>query len=127
MENRPDYIESAIKLGYCVEVDVRLFNYGFYTGHDSPQYEVSYDWFFKRIDNLWLHCKNIECLSFFIPTRLHCFWHETDTITLTNKKFIWAFPGRQPIKNSIAVLPELNNDDISQCIGICSDVIANFK
>ena len=31
------------------------------------------------------------------------------------------------LKNSIAVLPEINNDDVSQCSGICSDYIKDYK
>ena len=35
--------------------------------------------------------------------------------------------GKQPIKDSIAVLPELYNDDISSCLGVCSDNISKYK
>ena len=48
-----------------------------------------------------------------------------DDITLTSKNYIWAYPGKQPIKNSISVMPELNND-VSGCFGVCSDYIENF-
>ena len=58
---------------------------------------------------------------------INFFWHENDTITLTSKKNIWAFPGKQPIQRSIAVLPEIHNDDVSNCIGVCSDYIINYK
>jgi len=126
-ENRPEYIEVAIKLGYDVEVDIWLVDSGFYLGHDLPKYEVSCDWIFTRNRKLWLHCKNVDCISFLSSSELNYFWHETDTVTLTSKGYIWAFPGKQPIKNSIAVLPECNSDDISQCLGVCSDVIADYK
>ena len=45
---------------------------------------------------------------------------------MTSKGYIWAYPGKQPIKESIAVLPELYKDNISKCIGICSDYIINY-
>jgi hypothetical protein len=41
--------------------------------------------------------------------------------------FIWVYPGKQPIKKSIAVMPEIHEDDISECIGVCSDFIENYK
>ena len=126
-ENRPGYIEAAIKLGYDVEMDIWLIDDGFYLGHDSPKYEVSYDWVFVRNEKLWLHCKNVDCISFLSSSALNYFWHESDTVTLTSKKYIWAFPGKQPIKNSIAVLPECYVQNISQCVGVCSDVIADYK
>jgi len=55
------------------------------------------------------------------------FWHENDTLTFTSKGFIWVYPGKQPVYNSIAVLPEIWNDEISECIGICSDWISKYK
>ena len=58
---------------------------------------------------------------------INWFWHEQDTLTLTSYGYVWAYPGKQPIKSSIAVMPEINNDNISYCIGICSDVIENYK
>lgn len=35
-------------------------------------------------------------------------------------------PGKQPILNSVAVLPEIHGDDISVCWGICSDIIGEY-
>jgi hypothetical protein len=49
------------------------------------------------------------------------------TLTLTSHNHLWSFPGKQPIKNSIAVMPEINNDDVSKCLGICSDKIKEYK
>jgi hypothetical protein len=58
---------------------------------------------------------------------LNYFWHENDSLTITSKGYLWVYPGKQPVKGGIAVLPEMNNDDISQSLGICSDVIENYK
>ena len=55
------------------------------------------------------------------------FWHQEDTATLTSTNIIWAYPGKQPIIGSIAVMPEINSDEISQCRGICSDYIQRYK
>jgi hypothetical protein len=48
-------------------------------------------------------------------------------VALTSKNYIWAYPGKQPIKGSIAVMPEVHNDDLDNCIGICSDYINDYK
>jgi hypothetical protein len=56
---------------------------------------------------------------------INYFWHQTDDVIITSKGFLWAHPGKQPINNSIAVLPELYNDDTKECIGVCSDFILN--
>lgn len=128
-ENSPNYIDSTIKKGYDVEVDIWLSNGNFYLGHDNPQYEISLDWLSERKDNLWIHCKDIESIEKFniLNENYNYFWHQEDTVTLTSKNFIWAYPGNQPIKNSISVLPELFNDNTSECIGICSDYIQNYN
>ena len=62
-----------------------------------------------------------------IVSRLNYLWHEEDTVTLTSKNYIWAYPNKQPRKGSIAVMPEFNNNDISQCLGVCSDYIEKYK
>jgi len=126
-ENHPDYIDEAIHAGYDVEVDVWMVNNELFLGHDKPQYGVTQLWFNQRVGKLWIHCKNIEAMEWFNQNGFNYFWHQTDTVTLTSKNYIWAFPGKQPIKNSIAVLPEIYNDDVSECFGVCSDYIVNYK
>jgi hypothetical protein len=126
-ENNPKYIDNTICLGYEVEIDMWWVNNKIYLGHDKPQYEVSDEWLSKRIHKLWIHCKNTELLNWIKNTSLHYFWHENDTITLTSKNYIWVYPGKQPIIGSIAVMPELYNDDTTQCVGICSDYIQKYN
>lgn len=128
-ENEPTYIDMAIKKGYDVEVDVWFKDKILFLGHDNPQYGVDFRWFRDRYTKLWIHCKDVESVLFFknCSYEPNYFWHENDKITFTSLNYIWVYPGNQPIKNSIAVLPELNNDDVSQCVGICSDYIKNYN
>ena len=59
---------------------------------------------------------------------IHYFWHENDKITLTSRNIIWAYPGNQPISQSIAVMPELNEEtQLFNSLGICSDKIFYYK
>jgi hypothetical protein len=94
-------------------------------GHDEPLYETDYK--FLMNENLWVHAKNLDALIELKKYAIHYFWHEEDTVALTSKNYIWAYPGKQPIKGSIAVMPERSDDDISVCKGICSDVIKKYK
>jgi len=126
-ENRPDYIDDTIRLGYDVEIDLWVVDGKIYLGHDSFQYEINDKWLNERIDKLWIHCKNVESLNWIKNTSLHYFWHENDTLTLTSKNYIWAYPGKQPIVGSIAVMPEIFNDDVYNCLGVCSDFIQDYK
>ncbi len=125
-ENAPFYINNALKLGYNVEIDIWWYNNSFYLGHDVPTYKVDVKYLHDY--RLWCHAKNLEAIVEMSkhPT-IHYFWHQKDDITLTSKGYIWAYPGKQPIKNSIAVLPELYNDDLGVCKGVCSDNILKIK
>ena len=131
MENKPSYISDALNQGYHCEVDVWFVDNKFMLGHDEPKYGFPFVLFRSFYNKLWIHCKNTEAISAlndFPETHLlNYFWHQNDDVTLTSKGYIWAYPGKQPVKSSIAVLPELNNDDLTHAIGICSDNIKKYK
>jgi hypothetical protein len=131
LENKPTYIDLAISKGYDVEVDIWYKDNIFWLGHDKPDYSIDFRWLQNRISKLWIHCKNIEAIinfnANFVIFPFNYFWHENDTVTLTSLNYIWAFPNKQPIKNSIAVIPELFNDDVSSAIGVCSDFIERYR
>jgi hypothetical protein len=124
-ENSPYYIMEALAMGYQVEIDVWYEADCFWLGHDTPYYKTDYK--FLMDERLWCHAKNIDALLEMKKYAIHYFWHEQDTVTLTSKNYIWAYPGKQPIKNSIAVMPELYKEDISLCRGVCSDFIKKYK
>ena len=131
MENKTSYISDALNQGYHCEVDVWFVDNKFMLGHDEPKYGFPFVLFRSFYNKLWIHCKNTEAISAlndFPETHLlNYFWHQNDDVTLTSKGYIWAYPGKQPIKSSIAVLPEIHNDDTTYAIGICSDNIKKYK
>jgi len=131
-ENKPEYIDDTIQLGFDVEIDVWYIDGKWWLGHDGPQYEIDFEWMDNRSHKLWIHCKNKQAVEYLVENdyeaaNINWFWHEEDTMTLTSFNYVWAYPGKQPIKKSIAVMPEIYNDDISKCSGICSDFIKDYK
>tara|TARA_R110000824_G_scaffold63553_2_gene167046 strand:+ start:2498 stop:2869 length:372 start_codon:yes stop_codon:yes gene_type:complete len=91
LENDPAYINSAISMGYCAEVDVWYKDGNFYLGHDEPSYLVGES--FLENGKLFCHAKNIEALHIMLENPyIHCFWHEGDLCTLTSQGFIWQYP-----------------------------------
>lgn len=136
-ENKPEYIEKAIELGYDVEIDIRYYPdiEGLYLGHDDPQCVVNWLWLSKYKENLWIHCKNIEALAEFSleSNGYNYFWHQEDDYTLTSKNYIWTYPGKTYKKNSVIVMPEweksINYDKLkaSKCYAICSDYVGEIK
>lgn len=136
-ENSPIAIDEAIANGFDVEIDIWVNDINerrLFLGHDTPKHEIDWNWLYDRAKRLWVHCKNATAISVFHEINLyrsiapiHHFWHQQDTLTLTSLGYIWAYPGKQPIKYSIAVMPETYNDNLSQCIGICSDYVLKYR
>lgn len=126
-ENTPIYIDKAISEGFDVEIDVWFKDKTWYLGHDYPTYKIEISWLLEREPKLWIHCKNLESLIEIKNYCLHYFWHENDEFTLTSKNYIWAFPRKSPIKKSIVLLPEIHQNDITGCKGVCSDYVNNYK
>jgi hypothetical protein len=128
LENRPSYIKKALQCGYNVEIDVWFLNEQWYLGHEIAIYTIEES--FLENDKLWCHAKNHTAMERMLQNNLiHCFWHENDQLTLTSKKFVWTYMGKNQIANSIAVLPEnFPFKEISpNVVGICSDFIKQYK
>ena len=131
MENHPSYIDKAIALGYDVEIDVWYIDGKLWLGHDEPQYEVSMDWLDLRSPSLWIHCKDMNSLSYFneysnkISSQFNYFSHDVDMGVLTSHNYIWS---TNLYDRGILVLPEVfNREPNGGTIGICSDVIQKYK
>lgn len=125
-ENHPDYLQTAINLGYDAEVDVWLIDGKFILGHDGPQYEIPFNFLYN--EHFWIHAKNIPAISDLNVRSgrdhfINCFFHDVDDCVLTSGGYIWTFPGKLIIgPGAIAVMPERVSDwDISKAEGVCSD------
>lgn len=120
-ENRPEYIENALELGYDVEVDLWLENGQLYLGHDNPEYSINLKFIEK--DNLWIHAKNLGALYLLTNTQLHYFWHQNDDFTLTSKNYIWTYPNKEYTNRSVLVTFNQNIDEYRNLdlFGICTD------
>jgi hypothetical protein len=135
LENTPEYIDRAIKLGYYVEVDVWGLGQTLWLGHDAPNTPVEHKFFREREGELFCHCKNADAIRLLHDhVEWPCyFFHSTDDYTITSNGFVWCFPGRTPPhKDSIVVLPEKfwpDNTELwaSEAAGVCSDYISRLK
>lgn len=124
-ENSPNYIMKALNLGFDVEIDVWVIADKIYLGHDAPQYEIEKDFLFN--DRFWCHAKNHAALTMMVKDKIHCFSHDSDDYILTSRGIIWAYTGKPVNSETICVMPEncnnYSNDDLKNCLGICSDLI----
>jgi len=128
-ENSPKFIQEALDAGFHVEIDVWYINNSFFLGHDEPTHNTHLN--FLKNDNLWCHAKNIDALKQMIDAKVHCFWHQTDDVTLTSLGYLWTYPGKKLTKNSVCVLPEkinnLNNIKGISVKGVCTDYPLRYK
>lgn len=128
-ENNPNQILKCLDYGFDVEIDVWSIGDKFFLGHDEPQYEIDYT--FLQNDKLWCHAKNNESLKKMIDNKkINCFWHQNDDYTLTSKNFIWVYPNKQLVDNSIAVMPENTNysvENLKRCYAVCTDKPIYYK
>lgn len=132
-ENHPEYILEAIKQHYMVEIDLRMFNGKPMLGHDEPEYEIDASFLYKHKAFLWVHCKDVESLSYCRnKSDNNYFWHENDAYTMTSWKYLWAYPGQKPADNlCVMVMPELHwklEEYVKfQPYGICSDYVEDIR
>lgn len=124
-ENKPSYINVAIDQGYDVEVDVHLCDGKWYLGHEHPEYEI--DIKFLANSKIWCHAKDPHTLFVLQKRALHCFFINTDDVTLTSRGFLWTYTGKMLTPKSICLMPELTNQNFHGCAGICSDYIRRYR
>ena len=141
-ENNPQKIEKVIKLGYDVEIDLRVDKEKIYLGHDFNQYCINDKFLDKHKNKLWIHAKNDEAIKYLANSKYNYFWHENDAYTITSKGFLWTHTKTNSkfkkskfvfSKKTILTLPELSKINNIQLIleknyyGICSDNIYFYK
>ena len=126
-ENSPSAINEAIKLGFDVEIDIWVVNNKIYLGHDEPTYDTNLEFLLSRHEKLWIHCKNLEAISFLLGYKnLNIFWHQTDDFVITRSNHIWTYPNKKLTKSSIAVMPHDLGDVIKQDpYAVCTDDAIN--
>ncbi|MGI0058659.1 MAG: hypothetical protein ACREBJ_02725 [Nitrosotalea sp.] len=130
-ENAPVYIDEAIFQGYYVEIDVRLIGDKLFLGHDNPDYEITLQWLLDRKDNLWVHTKNFDALSYLIDQDLRAFYHQKENHTIINScNLIWSHDLSEA--NEKSIIPLLSKQDITsyngaKVFGICSDFVALLR
>lgn len=132
LENKPEYIDSAIQQGFDVEVDVWATADGLFLGHDNPETQIELSWLQERSAKLWVHCKNDLALGICKDSGLRCFFHNTDDYTMTSDGHVWAFPGKPLASNKcIMVMPETHADiktlNLAHYAGVCSDYIKKIR
>jgi hypothetical protein len=133
-ENHPSYIDTAIQLGYGVEIDLRYINNEFYLGHDTPDHIVTSKWIFNRKDSLWIHCKNLESAYKIkkLDYSIKFFCHTNDPYVIVNPDYLWVHDLESDLKDNCVVplmgIKDLNEFDFNiRIYGVCTDYPNQIK
>lgn len=135
-ENTFQSINSALDLGFDVEIDTWYIHNNLYLGHDLTnliQYDYIESFLLNNWDKLWIHCKNIDALVYLLDFKLlNVFGHSNDDYVLTSKGNIFCKPGVSTNKKSIIVMPETvrstyTEELLNNCYGILTDYPINIK
>ena len=134
-ENSPSYINHALNSGFHCEVDI-WYDSGWWLGHDEPKYKTNLHWL-ATTPGLWVHCKNLKAMEKLsiqhinhFPNVPNYFWHENDTVALTNRGFLWTYPRKPLTSMSICVLPELtawSDKELKKCLAVCTDMCDDYS
>lgn len=131
-ENRPSYIDSALQLGYEVEVDLRFIDNNFWLGHDEPQYKIELSWMSIRSEYIWYHCKDIySALELRKLNKFKYFCHSNDDYVLTSTGHLWVHDLSKKIDDG-SIIPLLTYDSILNYknykpYAICTDFVEKLK
>lgn len=125
LENTPDYIDSAIKLGYNVKIDLWYRDSKFFLGVEAPETEISWDWITDNLEYLWIQSMDTETFSFLLENgkALNFFYNKNDMITFTSKGFAWSNSGNKHTSNMIVC----NTDKTDGLFGMCSDDVYKWS
>lgn len=129
-ENSPSYIDTAISLGFDVEIDVNYINDKLYLGHDTPDYEVTENWLIKRRNYLWVHCKNLDAATYLsrLNDAIQYFCHTNDPYVLTSNGYLWVHDLKMDLSDK-CIIPLLSENDVLNYSGksvyaVCTDFIS---
>lgn len=122
-ENHPNQIQAAFNNAFDVEIDVWYKSGRFFLGHDAPKYEIPTHYLINN--KLWCHAKDeITFLTLAsIKPRVHYFWHEKDTYTITSEGYIWSYPEVMFSKDSIIHI--INDSEINKDIIGVRGIVSN--
>jgi hypothetical protein len=124
LQNTPGYIDSTIKQGYNVKIDLWYQNNKCYLGSDGPKIEIEWKWLIDNASSLWVKCASTETFSFLLENgkALNFFYNDQDPIAITSKGIAWSF-NNNFTKNTIVY----DTDQIDGVLGVCSDYVSKWS
>lgn len=128
-ENNPYFIDECIKLGFDVEIDLRVKEGNLFLGHDLPQHEITIEWLLNRKNNLWVHIKEYEALQIILEykEKIRFFCHENDKYTLLSNGLVWCHDLENKMNNKCIIpllsLEQVENYKQTGFYGVCTDYV----
>lgn len=121
-ENKLPYIQSALKEGWHVCVDVVYYNGGFILPFDGGFHVAPPALLSKQ--RVWCRAHTAETINALCDINAHCFLHSENFMSLTSAQFVWTLPPHALVPRAIAMAPETADPgwlDSAEPAGLCSD------
>jgi hypothetical protein len=128
-ENSPETLDKRDAEKQDVECDVWYKDGQLWLGHDKPEHRTTWAWLLETPRRL-IHAKDGPTFEHLIHEvgihgyDLHFFYHTNEDYALTNKGLVIVCPGRDLLKGSLHMMPEMELIEIEQreqLFAICSD------
>ena len=123
-ENTFSYLLQAFNAGHLVVCDIQTYKSVLYFGHNEPKETVNWQFITKNK----VICRAVDLDSFVVLYNLnaHCFWYQTDDMSLTSRGYLWCKPDVQ-IDHTRAIWTNVNKEKLhsrpDKIFGICGDIV----
>jgi hypothetical protein len=126
--NRFKYVQTALKKGWHVCVNVVFMNGGFVLPH-ADGFDPVPPAFFSQA-RVWSRAFDAETLDALCNINAHAFTPAGETgLTLTSCQFVWTSPPHALVPRAIAAFPEIGPEnwlDMYEPAGLCSNQPAYY-
>jgi len=132
LENTVQQLESNASAGIISECDIWFNDGGFWLGHDTPEYPISYEWICNMKDVILIHAKDLRSFHELKRLRdeegidLHIFYHTDEDVVMTTHGDCIVYPGLPVLNGWISMMPErtplIKIKDYA--LAICSDFVS---
>jgi hypothetical protein len=127
LENTLPYIQTALKLGWHVCIDVAFRNGAFLLPHEAGHHTIPPALLSKQ--RVWSRASDAVTVDALCDIGAHCFLLSANFMSLTSAQFIWTLPPHELCPRAIAAYPELAEPSWlanSDPAGLCSNEPARY-
>ena len=130
-ENSIEHLSNALEKGFDVEIDLWVIGDQLWLGHDKPESRVTENWLDSAESRIWIHCKNLDAVAWNSYRNFNWFFHESESLALTSKGFLWLHPGvlvntPKSVNLNFERVSRSEISHLEDCYAFCGDYVAEL-